>query len=316
MLKLTLLTVRYRYTFNLSRPPLFPWSAEVLLEQARVLRESPFSEPTLDLLINAHIEMASYSYKAFAQLGDGIRISNPTADETIDLVESLATEAREWAENNRDKQQLLNGWGDEDQIRQVIPYHHIRLNLVFYSVKAIEQGTPIADIAKAREHVRLGIESALLILRFGTESRLWLPHSSSAQYYRAWKIPETLRILFRCVRLMPEETHFDTIRGVLERFAAHLDRSMTPLSTAHEVRGAHEMRVLVQEFRGWLDEEEKRGGGGPRWDKSRERSREGTGTGEEGEREGEVWDDDSLEKSLALLRLDTALFGCVFLEDE
>lgn len=174
---------------------------------------------------------------------------------------------------------------------------------MFYSLKALEAGRRITDVEKAREHVRLGIESALLILRFATESRLWLPHSSSAQYYRAWKTPETLRILFRCVKLMPEETHFDTIRGVLERFGAHLDRSMTPLSTAHEVKGAHEMRLLVGEFQTFLDTHE----GGPRWTKDPTP----TDVPEE-----DLWDDDSLEKSLALLRLDTALFGCVFLDDE
>lgn len=35
---------------------------------------------------------------------------------------------------------------------------------------------------KMREFARMGTESALVILRWGVESRIWLPHSMVAQY--------------------------------------------------------------------------------------------------------------------------------------
>jgi hypothetical protein len=64
-----------------------------------------------------------------------------------------------------------------------MPFYHSRMILDQYVLRALHESDPKDWPAGAREHVRLASETAVICIRFGTESKAWLQHSSAAQYW-------------------------------------------------------------------------------------------------------------------------------------
>lgn len=64
-----------------------------------------------------------------------------------------------------------------------MPFYHTRMILDQYVLRALCESDPKEWPAGAREYVGLATETAVICIRFGTESKAWLQHASAAQYW-------------------------------------------------------------------------------------------------------------------------------------
>lgn len=78
--------------------------------------------------------------------------------------------------------ELVSQWGDSSELKQAIPIHHGRMCILMYLFRDIEISDHIRSLPKIAEYARMGIESALIFVKWGVESRIWMPHSMTAQY--------------------------------------------------------------------------------------------------------------------------------------
>jgi len=62
-------------------------------------------------------------------------------------------------------------------VKAILPFHHGRQCLMRY---VFPPGTPLYEYdrnePKLREYAKMAMESALVILRWGVESRIWMPY--------------------------------------------------------------------------------------------------------------------------------------------
>lgn len=65
---------------------------------------------------------------------------------------------------------------DDDAVKAMIPFHHGRQCLMRYIFRP---DTPLRDYdrndPKLREYAKMAMESAIVILRWSVESRIWMP---------------------------------------------------------------------------------------------------------------------------------------------
>lgn len=76
---------------------------------------------------------------------------------------------------------LQSTWGDTAELKTAAPFHHNRLCILMYIFRPV---TPenAHTFPGLRDFAAMARESALMILRFGVESQIWLPHSMTGQY--------------------------------------------------------------------------------------------------------------------------------------
>lgn len=135
-----------------------------------------------------------------------------------------------------------------------MPFHHIRMVLDHYVLRALNAAERSTFPPSAREFVSLAAMSAQQVVSFGTQTKAWLNHASAAQYWTHLKgeadeggaewactdavtfyaVPAALRSLFTATRLFPEDANWSQIRSLLRAVKAYLDRSASPLATARE----------------------------------------------------------------------------------
>lgn len=60
-------------------------------------------------------------------------------------------------------------------VKSIVPLHHGRMWLLMYTYTCIQPEDLDLTLPRTREFVRKSVESAIVILRWAVESRVWMP---------------------------------------------------------------------------------------------------------------------------------------------
>ncbi|KAK4046797.1 hypothetical protein OIV83_005792 [Microbotryomycetes sp. JL201] len=242
------------YTVCAWSAPVQPYPMEVITEQIDILRNSDYTETTLDALLQTHIESALFAHRAWNELGPGMTTKKQTLSDKVVIVDRLVKDMSDWMERRQDMQELFNGWGDHSKIRKSTPYHHNRLIFDGYVLQKLEEADSSEITVDVRVFIRAAVETLFYCIKFGTETRMWLHHATAAHYWAQIKVPAALRFLFICLRVVPDEICPRRVLDMLDGMERYLDRVNTPTITPLEIATAATLRVVIGEMREYTSE--------------------------------------------------------------
>ncbi|KAL8293237.1 hypothetical protein RQP46_000931 [Phenoliferia psychrophenolica] len=258
------------YTYNRGKPGSFHISTEVLRHQVDVLERSVHTQQPTDRLIRVEVEACVIMRAVYGELGPGQRIKEVTPDELSTIIGNAALELEQWSRRWLDMMELVCTWGDNKEFKTAVPFHHNRMNLMMWIFRDLTPDSA-PTFPRVREFAKMAADSALQILRFGVESRIWLPHSMVGQYLLHCKyvnplpspltrhllitrsvpagIPTCLYTLSLTSRLFPEDANFPIIRRLLHRLLTQCDEQLRALTgTCRELARARITREAVLEL--------------------------------------------------------------------
>ncbi|GAA5886798.1 hypothetical protein JCM6882_005895 [Rhodosporidiobolus microsporus] len=243
------------YTYCRGQQGYFEQPIEVLRHQLDVVRRSAYAENPTDQVIRINLEECLILLNAFKQLGPGMRThqlaQNPGGDhaELYRLVGEAIDRLVEWDKEYHDGMETLSQWGDSRELKSIIPFAHGRQCLLLYIFRDIPFAEIDRDSPKTREFARMGRESALHILRWGVESRIWMPFSVVGNYVHHVNVPSSLFLLNTVSRLYPSDTDFSSVRPLLHRLTKQCDVTITHAgATPREIARARRTKMEVLEL--------------------------------------------------------------------
>ena len=314
---LTCWTALHFYTTAQSEFPQhngFNVSADVIHYQLDILEQSEFRLLPADRMLRVNIEECLILKEVFDHIGPSLRIEPVKCAFVLETVDSAITRLREWSRKWADAMSLVTTWGDADNVKAAIPLHHAVLNVMYYLFGRGSSWDRMERNPRNRELARLGREAALAMLRWGVESRIWLPHSMIAIYHTFINIPTALTVLFNVSRLFPADSPLKTVRTLLHRVLEQSNAAIAAgVAPPHELARARDTKLQVLEFDRWAFELGEEEGGA-------EVAAEVANRGEEGGSavKPEAAEDESLGEdmsaNLGALKLDLALWGSMLVE--
>ncbi|KAK4047443.1 hypothetical protein OIO90_006188 [Microbotryomycetes sp. JL221] len=222
---------------------------EVIRHQLDLLEGSKFAQQPFDRVIRVNVEENLILRQVFDKIGPGMRVARPSYDELYDIVEEGIQALIDWDKRWLDMMEMVTQWGDSSELKTAVPFHHGRQALLMYIFRNMVIDDRARNYPKMREYARMGTESALVLMRWGIESRIWLPHSMVAQYLHHVNIPTAINLLYTTTRLFPEDADFPRIRKLLQRLLKQCDLCIGGNNgTQREVERALDTRAIVLEF--------------------------------------------------------------------
>ena len=160
----------------------FSIPAEVIRFQLDTLERSPCSIQPTDRIIRIHVEETLIIHSVYSKLELSQRIVPALHEEICDVLDSALSELFVWHRAFVDAMELVSTWGDEQALKTAIPLIHGRLTILKYLFRGPMMSMEAARSERVKVFAALGVESAIGMLRFGVESRVWCEQSSAAQY--------------------------------------------------------------------------------------------------------------------------------------
>ncbi|GAA6031363.1 hypothetical protein JCM8097_005624 [Rhodosporidiobolus ruineniae] len=240
------------YSYSRGQQGFFDQPIDVLRHEIDTIRESAYAEHPTDRVLRVNLEECSILLDAFKKLGPGMRVHklsrsghSEVYSYVADAIEKLVEWDREWGEG----METLSQWGDSTELKSQIPFAHGRQALLLYVFRDI----PFAELDKTnpqtREFARMGFESAMVILRWGVESRIWMPFSVTGGYVMHINIPTAIYLLSIVTRLYPEDADFALLRPILHRLIKQCDVTIAHVgATPREVARAKRTKGEVQQL--------------------------------------------------------------------
>ncbi|CEQ40126.1 SPOSA6832_01712, partial [Sporobolomyces salmonicolor] len=239
------------YSFGQCEHGFFDFPIDVLRHQLDILQGSAYAENPTDFVFRTHLEENLILLNTFKKLGPGMsKNSTRPREEVYAEVDRAIGELEEWDKTFADMMVVVSQWGDSPDLKAIVPFHHGRQALMRYIFRP---GVPLSaydrEDPKLREYAKMTIESALVILKWGVESRIWMPFSVVGAYVHHVNIPTALSHLFMAARLFPCDADFLTIRPLLHRLLKHCDVTIRgPGATRREIQRAERTKAEVMEF--------------------------------------------------------------------
>ncbi|KAK4049273.1 hypothetical protein OIV83_004209 [Microbotryomycetes sp. JL201] len=223
--------------------------ADVIRHQLDLLEGSDFVQQPFDRGIRVNVEECLILREVFDKIGPGMRAARPSYDELFQIVEQGIQALLDWEKRWLDMMEMITQWGDSRELKTAVPFHHGRQSLLMYIFRNMVIDDRARQYPKMREFAKRGSESALVIMRWGIESRIWLPHSMVAQYLHHVNIPTAINLLYTTTRLFPEDADFPRVRKLLQQCLKQCDLCIAGNNgTEREVERAIETRNIVLEF--------------------------------------------------------------------
>ncbi|GAA5876989.1 hypothetical protein JCM1840_007091 [Sporobolomyces johnsonii] len=239
------------YSFCQCEHGFFDFPIDVLRHQLDILQGSVYAEHPTDFVFRTNLEENLILLNTFKKLGPGMsKDSTRPMEEVYAEVDRAIAALEEWDKTFADMMVVVSQWGDSPDLKAIVPFHHGRQALMRYIFRP---GVPLSaydrDDPKLREYAKMTIESALVILRWGVESRIWMPFSVVGGYVHHVNIPTALSHLFMAARLFPCEADFLTIRPLLHRLLKQCDVTIRgPGATRREIQRAERTKAEVMDF--------------------------------------------------------------------
>ncbi|KAM0754065.1 hypothetical protein T439DRAFT_322952 [Meredithblackwellia eburnea MCA 4105] len=236
------------YTFNRGKPGGYHIPKEVLRRQIDIMEASVHTQQPTDRIIKVEVEALIIIRATFDRLGPACRIEDPTFEELSVIVGDAIVELQDWSRKWLDMMELVSTWGDSQELKASVPFHHMRMCILMWVFKAITPSTAHL-FPRIREFSTMARDSALTILRFGVESRIWLPYSMVGQYLLHCNIPTCLFLLSSTSKLFPQDTPFSLVRQLLHRLLKQCDDTIRQqMGTCREITRARVTKETVLEF--------------------------------------------------------------------
>ncbi|GAA5996578.1 hypothetical protein JCM5350_003451 [Sporobolomyces pararoseus] len=238
------------YTYQAGESTCYDVPIEVLRRQLDILANSPYAEPIVDNVLRTNLELCGILHAAFRKLGDGMVVQKLTDEELWSNVDQSITEMIQWNARRADTMVNVSQWGDSQELKAILPFHHGRQCVLRY---IFHPETPLSGYdrnnPRLRDYAKMAMESAVVILRWGVESRIWMPFSIVGGYVHNINIPAALQMLFVGARLFPADAEFNVIRPLLHRLVKQCDVTIRGVaSTKKEVHRAELTKAEVLEF--------------------------------------------------------------------
>ncbi|BGP09768.1 hypothetical protein JCM10049v2_005641 [Rhodotorula toruloides] len=278
------------YTYVRGQAGYITTGMDIMRHRLDVLAGSVYAEQPTDSVIRTNMEGNFILLKVYGKLCPAARLSYPTVDEVFEVVKDAMRDLDEWNKRNSAHMQEITSWGDSPDLKSIVPFHHTRQWLLMYIFRDFAADKLDLSDPQTREFARMAVESALVILRWGVESRVWMPFSVIGGYVHNVNVPCALFVLSTCTRLYPFDTDYSLLRPLLHRLNKQCDATISgPAATPREIARAKKTKLDVQELDRWAFERGGEddwaasggGGGGGGAASSSSASAHGSATGEE-----------------------------------
>ncbi|GAA6004219.1 hypothetical protein JCM10207_002488 [Rhodosporidiobolus poonsookiae] len=245
------------YSYCRGQQGFFDQPIEMLRHQLDIIRRSNYAEQPTDHVIRVNLEECLILLNAFKQLGPGMRhyrsaIQQTNLDdhaEVYRLVGEAIDKLVEWDSKYHENMDILSQWGDSQELKSKVPFAHGRQCLLMYIFRDLPVSSLDRDNPKTREFALMGMESASMILRWGVESRIWMPFSIVGNYVHHVNIPTALYLYSTCAHLYPSLADFSTLRPLLHRLVKQCDVTITHAgATPREIARARRTKMEVLEL--------------------------------------------------------------------
>ncbi|GEM10184.1 microtubule-associated protein [Rhodotorula toruloides] len=276
------------YTYVRGQAGYITTGMDVMRHRLDVLAGSVYAEQPTDSVIRTNMEGNFILLKVYGKLCPAARLSYPTVEEVFEVVKDAMRDVDEWNKRNSAHMQQITSWGDSPDLKSIVPFHHTRQWLLMYIFRDFAADKLDLSDSQTREFARMAVESALVILRWGVESRVWMPFSVIGGYVHNVNVPCALFVLSTCTRLYPVDTDYSLLRPLLHRLNKQCDATISgPAATPREIARAKKTKLDVQELDRWAferggeDDWAAPGGGGGGAPSSSSASAHGSATGED-----------------------------------
>ncbi|GAA5977121.1 hypothetical protein JCM10908_004863 [Rhodotorula pacifica] len=237
------------YTFVRHQLGFVDHTPDLVLHHLDVINESIYAEPTTDMVMRTNLDENAILFEAFKKLGPAMRAHPPTTAEIFETVENSLAKLDEWNKKYKHAMVTVSQWGDSPDLKSLIPLHHGRMWLLMYIYTCIPPDQLDLTLPKIREYARMSVESAIMILRWGVESRVWMPFSVVGNYVHIVQVPCAIFQLATCARWYPDLLDCSVLRPLLHRLLQQCDATINGAGgTAREISRARRTKIEVQEL--------------------------------------------------------------------
>ncbi|GAA5877477.1 hypothetical protein JCM8547_001085 [Rhodosporidiobolus lusitaniae] len=214
------------YSYCRGQQGFFDQPFDVLHAQLDVIRRSQYAEMPTDHVIQVNLEECHILLDAFKVLGPGMnkqQLAQDNRPEVYHIVAEALEKLVVWDRTYHDNMDILSQWGDSQELKSQVPLAHGRMALLMYVFRDIPFGQIDRENPQTHDFARLAVESALVILRWGVESRIWMPFSVVGGYVLHVNLPTSIFLLSTAAHLFPSDVDFSSLRPLLHRLVKQCD---------------------------------------------------------------------------------------------
>ncbi|GAA5957766.1 hypothetical protein JCM8115_006241 [Rhodotorula mucilaginosa] len=222
---------------------------DLVRHHLEVISDSVYAEPVTDMVMRTNLEQNVILFEAFKKLGPAMRPAPPTAAEVYETIEKSLKKLDEWQQKHKHAMITVSQWGDSPELKHIVPLHHGRMWLLMYIYTCIPPDQLDLTLPRTRELARMSVESSIMILRWGVESRVWMPFSVVGNYVHIVQVPCAIFQLATCARWYPDILDCSVLRPLLHRLLQQCDATINGAGgTAREISRARRTKIEVQEL--------------------------------------------------------------------
>ncbi|BGP41813.1 hypothetical protein JCM10449v2_005804 [Rhodotorula kratochvilovae] len=192
---------------------------DLLRVQLDVLGSSGYAEHPTDGVIRTNFEGNAVMLRVYEKLGPGLRAVKPAVGEVFETVKEGLAELDAWNAKYFNMMETVTQWGDSADLKTIVPLHYFRQWILMYIFRDIPAAKLDAADPQIRKWARMAAESAIIILRWGVESRIWMPFSVVGNYVHNVNVPAALWLLSVLARMYPSLIDFSLVRPLLHRLS-------------------------------------------------------------------------------------------------
>ncbi|GAA5851664.1 hypothetical protein JCM9279_002537 [Rhodotorula babjevae] len=193
--------------------------SDLLRRRLELIEQSVYAEATTDSVIRTNFEAVTIMLRMYEKISPGVKGSRASHELVFVTVRDALVEIDEWNVSNFRMMETVTQWGDSADLKSIVPLHYFRLFILLYIFRDLPSDELDLADPQIEAWARMAAESAIVILRWGVESRIWMPFSVVGNYVHNVNVPAALWILGTLARLYPALIDFNTVRPILHRLA-------------------------------------------------------------------------------------------------
>ncbi|GAA5935563.1 hypothetical protein JCM3775_003352 [Rhodotorula graminis] len=193
--------------------------SDLLRRRLELIEQSTYAEATTDSVIRTNFEGVTIMLRMYEKISPGVKGSRASRELVFDTVREALADIDEWNASNFRMMETVTQWGDSADLKSIVPLHYFRIFILLYIFRDVPSDELDPSDPQVEAWARMAAEAAIVILRWGVESRIWMPFSVVGNYVHNVNVPAALWILGTLARLYPTLIDFNTVRPILHRLA-------------------------------------------------------------------------------------------------